>query len=325
VPKLLAVRNMLADPAHFGLKLDKLPNKPFFVSVNVARHMDISLAAKFAGISVKEFMELNPAFNLPVYAYKSGRQMLLPANRADRFEANLSKWEKPLLTWQVYTPAGNETAADVAEKAGMSSAQLMAVNHISSSILNAGRPVLIAMKNGDSDKPLLAASPRIEIAKATTTTASPASRINTATPESPVAQQTVIVAQATPATSEVRSIPQPAPTTIAAPQAPATQLADNSDLAEVILPAPLAQPKAAPVRIAMAQESIPQMAQASATQHTVASGDTLYNIAHRYNLKVEELKAINGLKGNKLRLGQTLQLRGRAVAQQAQAAQADNQ
>ena len=119
VPKLLAVRNLLADPANFGLRLEKLPNKPYFVSVNVARHMDISLAAKFAGISVREFMELNPAFNLPVYAYKNGRQMLLPANRAERFEANLAKWEKPLLTWQVYTPTGNESASDVAERAGM--------------------------------------------------------------------------------------------------------------------------------------------------------------------------------------------------------------
>ena len=41
--------------------------------------------------------------------------------------------------------------------------------------------------------------------------------------------------------------------------------------------------------------------------HTVAAGDTLYNISRRYNLSVEELMAINKLKkGAVLHVGQTL-------------------
>jgi membrane-bound lytic murein transglycosylase D len=323
VPKLLAVRNMLADPAHFGLKLDKLPNKPFFVSVSVARHMDISLAARFAGISVKEFMELNPAFNLPVYAYKSGRQMLLPVNHADRFEANLSKWDKPLLTWQVYTPTTAESAAQVAEKAGMSSAQLLAVNHISSSMLNPGRPLLIAMKNSSNSTLELTASDTLA------PLAEKASRVAATERTTPTA---LTVAQASPAPrprkagAVAQKVVQTASIAPAALQPEPIQLADNSSSAEVITATPIVQPKAAPIRVAMAQEAVPQMAQASPTQHTVAAGDTLYNIAHRYNLRVEELKSLNGLKGNKLRLGQTLQLRGRTavVAQQVQAAIADS-
>ncbi|BBO66584.1 hypothetical protein DSCA_05140 [Desulfosarcina alkanivorans] len=41
--------------------------------------------------------------------------------------------------------------------------------------------------------------------------------------------------------------------------------------------------------------------------HTVAAGDTLYNISRRYDLSVEELRAINKLKkGAVLHVGQTL-------------------
>lgn len=358
VPKLLAVRNMLADPASFGLRLDKLPNKPYFVSVSVARHMDISLAAKFAGISVKEFTELNPAFNLPVYAYKSGRQMLLPANRAERFEANLAKWEKPLLNWQVYTPANNESSFDVADRAGMSSAQLMAVNHLNGSTLSAGRPVLIAMKNGDSDfSKLNAADTPIRmadmVAEASSTRVMP--QLEAKRPSVTIEARPVMVAQiaqtapAAPAAKPVpapvvtataaaapvmvaSSTPTPAPqisaptsqlmasaptrvTTSPAISAAPVQVAEITQAPPVIMTAPIVISRpAAPVRIAQA-EPVLQMAQAAASQHTVVSGDTLYNISRRYNLSVADLKAMNGLQGNKLRLGQTLQLRPRQMAQ----------
>lgn len=359
VPKLLAVRNMLADPASFGLRLDKLPNKPYFVSVSVARHMDIALAAKFAGISVKEFTELNPAFNLPVYAYKSGRQMLLPANRAERFEANLAKWEKPLLTWQVYTPANNESSFEVADRAGMSSAQLMAVNHLNSSTLSAGRPVLIAMKNGDSDlSKLNAADTPIRMADMVAETGSTnvITPVEAKRPSVTIEARPVMVAQvaqtapaAKPAAAPVVAAPIVAATSVAATpvmvasstpapliSAPTSQLiasaqtpvvmspvntpapvqvAEISQTPPVITTAPIVVSRpAAPVRIAQA-EPVLQMAQAAASQHTVAAGDTLYNISRRYNLSVDDLKSINGLKGNKLRLGQTLQLRPRQMAQ----------
>lgn len=354
VPKLLAVRNLLADPANFGLHLEKLPNKPYFVSVNVARHMDISLAAKFAGISVKEFMELNPAFNLPVYAYKNGRQMLLPVNRAERFEANLAKWEKPLLTWQVYTPASNESAAEVADRTGMTRSQLMAVNHINSSVLSAGRPILVAMKNGDSDtRSLMATDTPTMLADASNSSVSSeiapteSKPIINVAPSRPVAVATVIAPKPIAA-------PAPAPvilaqaTTNAAPaaklessSAPSTLVASSvsatpANISPILLAHAEAQASApilierieprieapAPLRVAMAEQAIPQMAQAaaSAQQHTVASGDTLYNISRRYNLSVAELKTINGLNGNKLHLGQVLQLKNRQVAQFATAA-----
>jgi membrane-bound lytic murein transglycosylase D len=336
VPKLLAVRNMLADPTTFGLRLDKLPNKPYFVSVSVARHMDISLAAKFAGISVKEFMELNPAFNLPVYAYKSGRQMLLPANRADRFETNLAKWEKPLLTWQVYTPTSNELAADVADRSGMSSTQLMAVNHLNNPRLSIGRPLLIAMKNGEGDlRELNATDTPVPLA----TMVADAGSSTLAQPEvlsKPVpisSPRPLIVAQAAQAAPIATKAPAQAVSTkpaaaVAAsavatvvpitPSAPLQLAAVDTPPVELSTPPVVMVRNSAPVRLAMAEQAVPQMAQAAASQHTVATGDTLYNIAHRYNLSVVDLKALNGISGTKLRIGQTLQLRARQMAQAQQ-------
>jgi len=41
-------------------------------------------------------------------------------------------------------------------------------------------------------------------------------------------------------------------------------------------------------------------------QHVVVKGDTLYNISKRYNTTVDEIKALNSLGGNTIKLGQSL-------------------
>jgi membrane-bound lytic murein transglycosylase D len=355
VPKLLAVRNLLDDPASFGLHLDKFPNKPYFVTVNPERHMDISLAARLAGISVSEFMELNPAFNLPVYAYKAGRQMLLPASKVDRFEANLAKWDKPLLTWQVYTPATTEAVADVATRVGMSSSQLMSVNHVNGTTLSAGRPVLVAMKSGADDirtltltdsQPVMTASDSATAVKPATT-GETAVRLDAQNPNSPaILPRTMTQAPVLTATAQPTPVMQTVAPTPALHDAPVTTTLTAQTTTETSAPAlpasaapavtaqaiAMASPadtsteqsgSQATVKIAMATP-VPQMAQAAAspTQHTVVAGDTLYNISHRYNLTVAELKALNGLHGNSLKLGQVLQLKSKP-ARQADTVQGD--
>lgn len=143
VPKLLAIRNLLVAPEKFGINLGKFPNRPYFVAVTPKRHIDSRLAAHLAGISVSEFNALNPAFNLPVFAHKQGRRMLLPASQVDTFEANLHRWEKPLMNWKVYTPVEQETIHEVASKTNMNTQELITLNRLKQTTLAAGQPVLV--------------------------------------------------------------------------------------------------------------------------------------------------------------------------------------
>lgn len=49
--------------------------------------------------------------------------------------------------------------------------------------------------------------------------------------------------------------------------------------------------------------------------HTVETGETLYSIAKKYNMPVDELKSINNLTSNDLRIGQKLQLNKKEAGQ----------
>ena len=52
----------------------------------------------------------------------------------------------------------------------------------------------------------------------------------------------------------------------------------------------------------------PAAKEPTTSTHKVGSGDTLYSIAKRYNMDVAELAALNKIKGNNIKAGQTLKV-----------------
>jgi len=47
--------------------------------------------------------------------------------------------------------------------------------------------------------------------------------------------------------------------------------------------------------------------------HRVGKGDTIFSIAQRYKLNVDQLRALNGLSGNAIKAGQTLKVSAAAA------------
>ena len=133
VPKLQAIKNIVADPQRFGIELPAIRNAPFFVAVSKAQDMDVTTAARLADMPLEDFRALNPAFNRPVIVGASSPTILLPADRAESFNANLAAWQatgQPLAIWTAYTLQPNETLAKVAERVGLTEAQLREANRI---------------------------------------------------------------------------------------------------------------------------------------------------------------------------------------------------
>ncbi|NDV11744.1 lytic transglycosylase [Crenobacter caeni] len=270
VPKLLAVRNVILEPERFNLSLGDFPNKPYFVAISTGRHMDIDVAARLAEMPVSEFKELNPAFNLPVYAHKSGRQMLLPADRLHRFERNVAKWDKPLMNWEVHVPQDGVDASTLAGEYGMNVGELLAVNNARGGRFAPGQPVLVASRNARAEPlTLRVANERrataFEVPVLATLDSSQANpsasppMLAAAGPAAVAQVQRVAVAeQAAPAIQPLAIAPLQAPAVSTATQTVAlAEPAVTATPAASIAPLAVSATPAAPQRLAVAEQATP--------------------------------------------------------------------
>ena len=127
LPKLQAVKNIVANPELFNLSLAPLPNQPYFAVVSAPAHMDVELAAKLADMPVEEFRNLNPGHQRPVITV-ANRQLLVPVDKVDVFQSNLENNDQPLVTWQTYQLKQGEKLEQVARKFDISIERLREVN-----------------------------------------------------------------------------------------------------------------------------------------------------------------------------------------------------
>jgi membrane-bound lytic murein transglycosylase D len=89
VPKLMAMRRLVANPEDYGIAFSPIPNEPYFEKVETGGQLDLTLAAELAGISIEEVYELNPGFHRWATDPAGPHHLLLPRDTADAFKRNL--------------------------------------------------------------------------------------------------------------------------------------------------------------------------------------------------------------------------------------------
>jgi membrane-bound lytic murein transglycosylase D len=105
VPKLQAVKNIIANPAQYNVSLPAIDNQPYFITVDKTSDIDLAVAAQLAEMSIDEFKALNPQFKKPVITGESTK-ILLPKENAEKFHLNLAQWGRALSSWTTHKITG---------------------------------------------------------------------------------------------------------------------------------------------------------------------------------------------------------------------------
>ena len=116
VPKLLAYKRIIDEPAKYGFKLPKVPNHPYFVSLPITQDIDVDKVIELSEITREQFMALNPSFHGPVIMKAFNQEVLLPYGKAELFKNNLKKHSSALTTWTVVKVDKTDTVDNVAER-----------------------------------------------------------------------------------------------------------------------------------------------------------------------------------------------------------------
>jgi membrane-bound lytic murein transglycosylase D len=139
VPKLLAMKRIVADPASFGLEFSPIANRRYFVRVETGGQIDLKIAAEIAGISDLELYELNPAYHRWATDPAGPHFLLLPSETAESFTTTLAQLapEERLRVSQ-YAVQRGDTLSSIARQFETTPSVIQELNPLRSGVLLEG-------------------------------------------------------------------------------------------------------------------------------------------------------------------------------------------
>ena len=154
VPKLQALKNIIARPTDFSATLPEIGNHPFFDTVRLTSDIDVATAAELAGIRVDEFKALNPSAHRPVIFAAGTPEILLPWDNAEVFKRNLqARQNRRLASWTAWVAPQNMTVGEAARANNMSEDEFRSLNNVPPRMLvKAGSTVLVPRSEGADTK-----------------------------------------------------------------------------------------------------------------------------------------------------------------------------
>jgi membrane-bound lytic murein transglycosylase D len=146
VPKLQAVKNIVANPQSFRTELPLIANHPYFQQVQLSRDIDVALAARLADVRIEDFKALNPSAHRLVIIASGTPQILLPWDNALVFQRNFDAHSQgQYASWTAWTAPATLSVSEAARRVGMSENDLRSVNSIPPRMLiKAGSTLLVA-------------------------------------------------------------------------------------------------------------------------------------------------------------------------------------
>jgi membrane-bound lytic murein transglycosylase D len=269
VPKLLAMKRLMAEPERYGLEFAPIPNQPYFAVIDTDSQIDLKIAAQLAGTSYDELVALNPGYNRWATDPAGPHRMLVPIDNADAYE-NALKTLSPedRVPYVAHEVAKRETLQSIAHQYGTSAVVLAKINGLVGMRVSPGQSLKIPQINGNlPDKVVLAAS-----------------RVDKPEPDAPGHKERQIVYRVR-AGETLYSIAR-------RNNIPVSTLArlNNMETGDALMKGQRLVIKASARRFR--GEGVES---GRRVLYTVRRGDTIYSISHQFQVSEQQLKAWNGI------------------------------
>jgi len=155
VPKLLALIDIVQDPAKYNVTLPYIVDEPQFAIADIGSQLDLALAAELAGIDIDTVYAFNPGYNRWSTDPQGPHTLVMPIEVADSFEAALA--EVPVserVRWQRHKVGNGETISEIALEYHTTVTSIRTANNLRGNTIRAGHYLMIPV----ASKPLSAYS-----------------------------------------------------------------------------------------------------------------------------------------------------------------------
>ncbi len=160
VPRLMALVAIVKNPATFGLTLPDIRHEPQFAVADVGGQLDLALAAELAGIDLDTLYASNPGYNRWATDPAGPHRLQLPIDVVESFNKALASVpQQERVRWQRHKIKNGETISEIAELYHTTPASIRAANGIRGNTIRAGRHLMIPV----ATKPLTAYSQSADV------------------------------------------------------------------------------------------------------------------------------------------------------------------
>jgi len=279
VPKLLAMKRLMAEPERYGLDFAAIPNEPYFAVIDTGSQIDLKIAAQLAGTSYDELIALNPGFNRWATDPDGPQRLLVPIDNADGFEAALkSLTPDDRVRFVMHEVGKRETLAAIAKQYGTSVAVITKVNDLPGGRISSGQTLKIPEISAQLPDKVLLAAARVD------------------RPETDLGRRRQIVYRVR-AGETLSSIAR-------RHGMPVSTLARLNNLG---LSDPLIKGQRLVIKASARRYRDEGLVSGRRVLYTVHRGDTVYSISRQFQVSVTQLKSWNGLnQRHQIRAGQRL-------------------
>ncbi len=144
VPRLLAIREIVANPEKYGVTLPDVDNEPTFAVVDTGSQIDMALAAELAGVDTDELYALNAGVNRWATDPEGPYRLLVPAAQAEQFESGLAALgDRDRVEWTRHRVKPGETIGGIADQYHTTVGVLREVNELRGNVIRAGEELMI--------------------------------------------------------------------------------------------------------------------------------------------------------------------------------------
>lgn len=155
VPKLLALVEIVSDPAKYNLTLPVVIDEPQFMVADIGGQLDLALAAELAGIDVDTVYQYNPGYNRWSTDPSGPHSLVIPIDVAEQFVSALAEVPKSeRVRWQRHKVKNGEAISQIAQKYHTTVSTIRAANNLRGNTIRAGHHLMIPV----ATKPLSAYS-----------------------------------------------------------------------------------------------------------------------------------------------------------------------
>ena len=144
VPKLLALKRIIDSPESHNMTLRCVEDIPQFDLVDAGSQIDLAMAAELADIDLETLYRLNPGYNRWATAPYGPHNIIVPVDNAEILKEGLASLpEKQRLKWKRHKIRNGETLSHIADRYSVSVTNLKRLNNLHSNSIRAGKHLVI--------------------------------------------------------------------------------------------------------------------------------------------------------------------------------------